>query len=399
MFLEPVALDGTFVGGPFGGRFVKEADAAIIEDLAARGLLLASATIRHTYPFCWRCETPVLYYAKPSWYIRTTAVRDALVANNQRIHWVPGHIRDGRFGEWLEGNVDWALSRERYWGTPLPFWGCEGCPRVDCIGSYAELVERGGLDGPPEDPHRPYIDEVTLRCADCGATMRRTPEVADAWFDSGAMPYAQWHYPFEGEQAFAEQFPADFICEAVDQTRGWFYTLHALATLLHRTEDVPEAISYRNVISLGLVEDAEGRKMSKSRGNIVDHWEVIEAYGADALRWYMYTAAPPGNARRFSPELVGEAQRRVLSTLWNTYSFFVTYANIAGFDPASEPAPGGAHGARPLGALGAACDGAAGDGRARGVRAAGRGAADRGADRSAVELVRAAQPAAVLEVR
>ena len=340
MFLEPVALDGTFVGGQFGGRFVKEADAAIIEDLAARGLLLASATIRHTYPFCWRCETPVLYYAKPSWYIRTTAVRDALVANNQRIHWVPGHVRDGRFGEWLEGNVDWALSRERYWGTPLPFWGCEGCQRVDCIGSYAELVDRGGLDGPPEDPHRPYIDEVTLRCPDCGATMRRTPEVADAWFDSGAMPYAQWHYPFEGEQAFAEQFPADFICEAVDQTRGWFYTLHALATLLHRTEDVPEGISYRNVISLGLIEDAEGRKMSKSRGNIVDHWEVIEAYGADALRWYMYTAAPPGNARRFSPELVGEAQRRVLSTLWNTYSFFVTYANIAGFDPASEPAPG-----------------------------------------------------------
>ena len=339
MFLEPVALDGTLVGGPFGGRFVKEADAAITEDLAGRGLLLASETIRHTYPFCWRCETPVLYYAKPSWYIRTTAVRDALVANNQRIHWVPGHVRDGRFGEWLEGNVDWALSRERYWGTPLPFWGCEGCQRVDCIGSYAELVERGGLDEPPEDPHRPYIDAVTLSCPDCGATMRRTPEVADAWFDSGAMPYAQWHYPFEGEQTFAEQFPADFICEAVDQTRGWFYTLHALATLLHRTEDVPDGISYRNVISLGLIEDAEGRKMSKSRGNIVDHWEVIEAYGADALRWYMYTAAPPGNSRRFSAELVGEAQRRVLSTLWNTYSFFVTYANIAGFDPTSEPAP------------------------------------------------------------
>ena len=339
MFLEPVALDGTLVGGPFAGRFVKEADPAIIEDLAGRGLLLASETIRHTYPFCWRCETAVLYYAKPSWYIRTTAVRDALVANNQRIHWVPGHVRDGRFGEWLEGNVDWALSRERYWGTPLPFWVCEDCPRVDCIGSYAELVERGGLEGPPEDPHRPYIDEVTLTCPDCGGTMRRTPEVADAWFDSGAMPYAQWHYPFEGAETFAQQFPADYICEAVDQTRGWFYTLHALATLLHRTEDVPEGIAYRNVISLGLIEDAEGRKMSKSRGNIVNHWEVLEAYGADALRWYMYTAAPPGNSRRFSAELVGEAQRRVLSTLWNTYSFFVTYANIAGFDPASAPAP------------------------------------------------------------
>ena len=339
MFLEPVALDGTLVGGPFAGRFVKEADPSIIEDLAGRGRLLASETIRHTYPFCWRCDTPVLYYAKPSWYIRTTAVREQLVANNQRIHWVPGHIRDGRFGEWLEGNVDWALSRERYWGTPLPFWGCEDCARVDCIGSYAELVERGGLDGPPADPHRPYIDEVTLICPDCAGTMRRTPEVADAWFDSGAMPFAQQHYPFEGRETFAERFPADFICEAVDQTRGWFYTLHALATLLHRTEDVAEGIAYRNVISLGLIEDGEGRKMSKSRGNIVNHWEVLEAYGADALRWYMYTAAPPGNSRRFSADLVGEAQRRVLSTLWNTYSFFVTYANIAGFDPASAPAP------------------------------------------------------------
>ena len=339
MFLEPVALDGTLVGGPFGGRFVKEADPDITADLDARGLLLTSATIRHTYPFCWRCDTPVLYYAKPSWYIRTTAVRDALVANNQGIHWVPGHIRDGRFGEWLAGNVDWALSRERYWGTPLPFWGCTECRRTDCIGSYAELAERAGLDAPPPDPHRPYIDDVTLPCPDCGGEMRRTPEVADAWFDSGAMPYAQSHYPFENQQTFAERFPADFICEAVDQTRGWFYTLHALATLLHSTGAVPEGISYRNVISLGLIEDGEGLKMSKSRGNIVNHWEVIDAYGADALRWYMYTAAPPGNSRRFSPELVGEAQRRVLSTLWNTYSFFVTYANIAGFDPTTAPAP------------------------------------------------------------
>ena len=337
MFLEPVALDGTLTGGPFDGQFVKDADAAIIADLRERGLLLASETIRHTYPFCWRCDTPVLYYAKPSWYIRTTAVRDRLVANNQRIHWVPDHIRDGRFGEWLEGNVDWALSRERYWGTPLPFWVCAECRREDCIGSYAELVERGGLDAPPEDPHRPYIDEVTLACPDCDGVMRRTPEVADAWFDSGAMPYAQWHYPFENEEIFRQQFPADFICEAVDQTRGWFYTLHALATLLHHTEDAPEGISFRNVISLGLIEDAEGKKMSKSRGNIVDHEQVIAEHGADALRWYMYTAAPPGSSRRFSSELVGEASRRMLSTLWNTYSFFVTYANIAGFDPQSPP--------------------------------------------------------------
>ena len=339
MFLEPVALDGTLTGGPFDGRFAKEADPDITADLDARGLLLDSATIHHTYPFCWRCDTPVLYYAKPSWYIRTTAVRDALVANNQDIHWVPNHIRDGRFGEWLDGNVDWALSRERYWGTPLPFWVCSGCRREDCIGSYAELAERAGLDAPPPDPHRPFIDDVVLPCPDCGGEMRRTPEVADAWFDSGAMPYAQYHYPFENAETFEERFPADFICEAVDQTRGWFYTLHALATLLHHTGDVSAGVSYRNVICLGLIEDAEGQKMSKSRGNIVDHWEVLDAYGADALRWTMYTAAPPGNSRRFSPEIVREAQRRVLSTLWNTYSFFVTYANIAGFDPASAPPP------------------------------------------------------------
>ena len=341
MFLEPVALDGTLTGGPFGGRFAKDADPDITADLDARGLLLTSEEIRHTYPFCWRCDTPVLYYAKPSWYIRTTAVRDELVEHNRGIRWVPGHIRDGRFGEWLDGNVDWALSRERYWGTPLPFWVCEACRDAECIGSYEELAERAGLDAPPPDPHRPFIDEVTLPCSDCGGEMHRTPEVADAWFDSGAMPYAQFHYPFEHEDEFEERFPADFICEAVDQTRGWFYTLHALATLLHSTGDAPEGVSYRNVICLGLIEDAEGQKMSKSRGNIVDHWEVLDAYGADALRWYMYTASPPGNSRRFSPELVGEAQRRVLSTLWNTYSFFVTYANIAGFDPASAPAPDG----------------------------------------------------------
>ena len=338
MFLEPVGLDGAFVGGPWAGQFVKDADPAIIEKLRELRLLLGPPeTIRHTYPFCWRCETPILYYAKPSWYIRTTAVRDRLVGNNQQIHWVPGHIRDGRFGEWLEGNVDWALSRERYWGTPLPFWICGECSRMDCIGSYAELVERGGLAAPPEDPHRPYIDEVTFVCPDCDGEMRRTPEVADAWFDSGAMPYAQWHYPFENGELFLERFPADFICEAVDQTRGWFYTLHALATLLHAVEEAPEGIAYRNVISLGLIEDAAGQKMSTSRGNSVDPWEVLDAHGADALRWYMYAAAPPGNSRRFSSELVGEASRRVLSTLWNTYSFFVTYANIADFDPSSAP--------------------------------------------------------------
>ncbi|MEZ4553706.1 MAG: isoleucine--tRNA ligase [Dehalococcoidia bacterium] len=337
LLLQPVNLGGQFVGGPWAGEFVKQADRAIIRDLRDRNLLWRDEQIRHTYPFCWRCDTPVLYYAKPSWYIRTTAVRDRLIEGNQRIHWVPGHVRDGRFGEWLEGNIDWAVSRERYWGTPLPFWVCDSCQRVDCIGSYAELRERSGSEQEIEDPHRPYIDAVSLGCMDCGGTMRRIPEVADAWFDSGAMPYAQWHVPFERTVTFEQRFPADFICEAVDQTRGWFYTLHALATLLNRTEDVPESIAYRNVICLGHILDAQGQKMSKSRGNVVDPWTVLDEHGADALRWYLYTASPPGNSRRFSADLVGETARRFISTLWNTYSFFVTYANIAGFDPASTP--------------------------------------------------------------
>ncbi|RLT35836.1 MAG: isoleucine--tRNA ligase [Chloroflexi bacterium] len=337
MFLQPVGLDGKFVGGPWAGEFVKDADRGIRRDLRQRGVLLRDEQIRHTYPFCWRCDTPVLYYAKPSWYIRTTAVKDALIEGNQRIHWVPDHIRDGRFGGWLEGNIDWAVSRERYWGTPLPLWTCEGCATVECIGSYAELRERSGAAEEIADPHRPFIDAVTLPCAACGGTMRRTPEVADAWFDSGAMPYAQAHYPFEDASAFGSRFPADFICEAVDQTRGWFYTLHALATLLNRTDDVPDSIAYRNVICLGHILDGEGLKMSKSRGNVVDPWTVLDTQGADALRWYLYTASPPGNSRRFSTELVGEVSRRFLSTLWNTYSFFVTYANIANFDPSSAP--------------------------------------------------------------
>ena len=362
MFLEPVALDGTLTGGPFA-RAVREGGRPrrSRRTSTARGLLLASETIRHTYPFCWRCDTPVLYYAKPSWYIRTTAVRDALVANNQDIHWVPGHIRDGRFGEWLDGNVDWALSRERYWGTPLPFWVCEDCRRTDCIGSYEELAERAGLDAPPPDPHRPYIDEVTLACPDCGGEMRRTPEVADAWFDSGAMPYAQWHYPFEnGRSCSRERFPADFICEAVDQTRGWFYTLHALATLLHSTGDVPEGIAYRNVISLGLIEDAEGQKMSKSRGNIVNHWEVLDAYGADALRWYhVHGWRRPGNSRRFSPELVARGPAAGALDALEHLLVLRHLRQHRRLRPGERARARGAHRARPLGALGAArrrCD-------------------------------------------
>ena len=342
LFLQPVGLDGRFSAGPWAGQFVKEADRDIRRDLRSRGVLLRDEQIQHTYPFCWRCDTPVLYYAKPSWYIRTTAVRDQLIEGNQRIHWVPGHIRDGRFGEWLEGNIDWAVSRERYWGTPLPFWTCDACGQTDCIGSYDELRERSGAAEEIADPHRPYIDAVTLPCSQpgCTGTMTRTVEVADAWFDSGAMPYAQSHFPFEGHDDFSTRFPADFICEAVDQTRGWFYTLHALATLLQRTEDVGEGIAYRNVISLGHILDGNGQKMSKSRGNVVDPWSVLNVHGADALRWCLYTASPPGNPRRFSVELVGEVSRRFISTLWNTYSFFVTYANIANFDPNSAPPTG-----------------------------------------------------------
>ena len=334
MFLQPVALNGTLTGGPWDGRFVKEADPSITADLRERGLLWAAATIRHTYPFCWRCDTPILYYAKPSWYIRTTAIRDRLVETNREIHWVPEHIRDGRFGEWLEGNVDWAVSRERYWGTPLPLWVCELCAHTDCLGSFEEVRSRarpGTLPEPFDDPHRPFIDGIELDCPQCGGTMRRTPEVADAWFDSGAMPYAQWHYPFEHVDDFETRFPADFICEAVDQTRGWFYTLHALSNLLYRTEDVREPIAYRNVIVLGHILDGDGLKMSKSRGNVVNPWDILNDHGADALRWYLYTASPPGNSRRFSSELVDETARRTIATLWNTYSFFVTYANLGEF--------------------------------------------------------------------
>ncbi len=346
MFLQPVRSDGTMIGGPADGVFAKEADPTITDDLRERGLLFKAETIRHTYPFCWRCGTAVLYFAKPSWYIRTTAVRQNLVDHNQEINWVPENIKDGRFGEWLEGNIDWAVSRERYWGTPLPLWVCEICENIDCIGSFEELRSRARV-GTFEsletehgfDAHRPFVDGVQLDCVQCNGTMRRTPEVADGWFDSGAMPYAQWHYPFENEALFDERFPADFICEAVDQTRGWFYTLHALATLLHRTEDVPEGISYRNVISLGHILDGDGQKMSKSKGNVVDPWAVLDHHGADATRWYMYSASPPGNARRFSEDLVAETTRRFLSTLWNTYSFFVTYANLADFDPSSEATP------------------------------------------------------------
>jgi len=324
------------------GLFVKDADPLIIRDLQERGLMYHVGRYKHIYPFCWRCDTPLLYYGKPTWFIATQQVKDRLLANNELINWYPAHIRDGRFGNWLENNVDWALGRDRYWGTPLPIWVCEECGETECFGSVEELRERAmahkrvglgrsSFDLPELDLHRPYIDEVTLSCK-CDGTMRRTPEVIDCWFDSGAMPVAQWHYPFENEELFKDQFPADFICEGIDQTRGWFYSLHAISVLLF---DRP---CYLNCISFGHVLDAEGQKMSKSRGNVVESWDVINAHGADAMRWSFYTASPPDYPRRFSLDLVAESLRKFALTLRNTYSFFVTYANIDGFDPRT-PAP------------------------------------------------------------
>jgi isoleucyl-tRNA synthetase len=313
----------------FGGRFFKEADPLITRHLRQRGLLFRDGRVRHSYPFCWRCRTPLLYYAKPSWYIRTTARKDRLLANNERIHWVPDHIRRGRFGNWLENNIDWALSRERYWGTPLPIWICDGCGRVEVMGSVAELAERAGRDLTGLDLHRPYVDAVTWPCHEgCPVgTKRRVPDVADCWFDSGSMPVAQWHYPFENRDVFAIAGQADYIAEAIDQTRGWFYTLHAVATLLF---DRP---AFENAICLGHILDINGEKMSKSRGNVVDPWQLLDSYGADATRWYMYASAPPYNPRRFAPQQVGEVLRQFVLTLWNTYAFFVTYAKLDGWRP------------------------------------------------------------------
>ncbi|HEY1012360.1 MAG TPA: isoleucine--tRNA ligase, partial [Herpetosiphonaceae bacterium] len=312
----------------WAGMFFKEADPQITRELKGRGLLFKSGRILHTYPFCWRCKTPLLFYAKQSWYIRTTALKDRLIANNQLINWVPEHIKNGRFGNWLENNIDWAISRERYWGTPLPIWVCEQCGHLDVVGSVAELAERTGEDLSGLDLHRPFVDKPSWDCNACaGGTMQRVPDVADCWFDSGAMPIAQWHYPFENKEIFETAGQADFISEAIDQTRGWFYTLHALSTLLF---DRP---AYKNVICLGHLLDGKGEKMSKSKGNIVNPWEIVGQFGADATRWYMFASAPPYNSRRFSAELVSESLRQFMLTLWNTYAFFVTYANLDGWTP------------------------------------------------------------------
>jgi isoleucyl-tRNA synthetase len=327
--LMTVAEDGTFKNDirPWAGKFVKDADPFIIADLQGRGLMFRAGTLVHTYPFCWRCDTPLLYYARPTWYIRTSQYKDRLVALNEKINWYPGHIQNGRFGNWLSNNVDWALGRERYWGTPLPVWECTACHHQVCMGSLAELSELSGRDVSGLDMHRPHVDEVRGACPECGGTMLRVPELIDVWFDSGSMPMAQWHYPFENEEMFNKQFPADYICEAVDQTRGWFYSLHAISTLLF------DQVSYKNVICLGLILDGQGKKMSKHKGNMQNPWDVIDQHGADAMRWYLYTASPPGQERRFSADLVAEVIRTFTLTLWNTYSFFVTYANLDGWKP------------------------------------------------------------------
>jgi len=329
-FVQPVDLQGNIIGTyPFAGKFVKDADPLIIEDLKSRGLLYRSEKVIHTYPFCWRCETPLLYYAKQTWYIRTTAVKERLINGNAEINWYPDYIKHGRFGDWLENNVDWAFSRERYWGTPLNIWRCSSCDNYECIGSVDELRAQSNLSGltTPLDLHRPYVDEITFVCPKCGDKMERVPEVIDCWFDSGAMPVAQWHYPFENEDKFKQNFPADFICEAVDQTRGWFYSLHAISTLVFNSP------CFKNVICLGHVVDARGEKMSKSKGNVIDPWAVINNYGADALRWYMLVSTTGQDNHRFSTKMLEETIRKIFLTLWNTYSFFTLYANIDRFVP------------------------------------------------------------------
>ena len=328
---NPVDLRGRFDERitDFHGQFVKDADPAIVEALEEKGKLLRAEAYLHAYPHCWRCDTPLLYYAKASWYVKTTEVRDRMLAANEEIGWHPEHIKHGRFGKWLEGNVDWALSRDRYWGTPLPIWECdaEDCDERFCAGSIADLRERGAEV--PGDLHRPYIDDASFACEreGCGGTMRRVASVIDTWFDSGSMPWAQYHYPFENEELFKERFPADFICEAIDQTRGWFYTLLAESVLLFDTS------SFRNVVCLGLILDPEGQKMSKSRGNVVEPWDVIAKHGADAFRWYYFASQQPWAGYRFSVDTVGDAVRHFLLTLWNTYSFWVLYANSEGLEP------------------------------------------------------------------
>ena len=311
---------------PYAGKFVKDADPLVLKDLDAEGKLFDAPKFEHDYPFCWRCDTPLIYYARESWFIKMTAVKDDLVRNNKTINWIPASIGEGRFGNWLENIQDWGVSRNRYWGTPLNIWECE-CGHQHSIGSREELYKMSGNEkAKTVEFHRPYIDEITITCPECGGQMKRVPEVIDCWFDSGAMPFAQHHYPFENKELFEQQFPANFISEAVDQTRGWFYSLLAESTLLFNKAP------YKNVIVMGHVQDENGQKMSKSKGNAVDPFNALETYGADAIRWYFYTSSAPWLPKRFSGKAVQEGQRKFMGTLWNTYAFFVLYANIDNFD-------------------------------------------------------------------
>ncbi len=331
---NPVDATGRFTDevSEWQGLFVKDADPHIIKFLEAKGLLYAEGVCTHNYPFCWRCDTPLLYYARSSWFIRMTALKEQMIANNNTINWFPEHLRAGRFGNFLENIVDWAISRERYWGTPLPIWRCE-CGHDHCVGSLEELRSLAQNLPQEMDLHRPYIDDVLLKCVKCGGPMQRVSEVLDCWYDSGSMPFAQWHYPFENRELFAESFPADYICEGIDQTRGWFYTLLAISTFTFGRAP------YLNVVSTEMGLDEHGKKMSKSRGNRFDPWDAFKVVGADGLRWFIYTVNPPWYTKRFSMATMQEHQRRVLGTLWNVYSFFVLYANIDGFNPQDYDVP------------------------------------------------------------
>ncbi|HEX9885094.1 MAG TPA: isoleucine--tRNA ligase [Longimicrobiales bacterium] len=336
--LRPIDDAGHFRDGlPLvGGLFVKDADAVVVGELRERGNLLRTEGYVHSYPHCWRCESPLLYMARDSWFAATSTLREDMLANNAQVAWYPPEVGENRFGEWLRGNVDWALSRDRFWGTPLPVWLCDARPEdhLEWIGGFQELEERAGGLPEPFDPHRPWIDDITWPCARCDGTMRRTSEVIDVWFDSGAMPWAQWHYPFENRKEFERHFPADFICEGLDQTRGWFYSLMAIGTMLGAGP------VFRNVVVNDLVLDTEGLKMSKSRGNTVDPWEALDAHGADSLRWYFVTSSNPWVPKRWDPDSVGEAARRFFDTLFNTYRFFALYAGTEGWAPSDlDPAP------------------------------------------------------------
>lgn len=327
--LQPVRRDGKYGEEitPWQGMWVKDADPLIIDYLEEKGKLFKKETYRHSYPFCWRCDTPLLYYAKESWFIRTTSFRDALLENNQKINWYPSHIKEGRFGDFLSNVVDWALSRERYWGTPLNIWQCKNCNFKEAIGSIEELKNRSREKIEEIELHRPYVDRITLSCPQCGGVMERVPEVVDCWFDSGAMFVAQLHFPFENEEEFQQSFPADFICEAIDQTRGWFYSLHVLATALFNSP------AYRNCLVTELGLDEKGQKMSKHVGNVVDPWDLIQDYGADALRWYVFSVSPPWVPKRFGKEAIRGVLSKFFDTLWNVTNFFILYANIDGFEP------------------------------------------------------------------